>query len=123
MSTTSDWLAGYERAWRTKDAADVRAIFSDDAEYWFHPDDPHPIRGIDAIVTMWETEPEPVDPVYELSVLVEDGAVGIITGRVDYPGRAHYIDLWEVHFAEDGRARRFVEWPLTAKSAEESADE
>ena len=40
MSKTRIWLDGYLAAWSSKDPADVRAIFTDEAEYWFRPDDP-----------------------------------------------------------------------------------
>lgn len=111
MTTTSDWLDGYLRAWRTKDAADVRAIFTDDAEYWFHPYDREPVHGIDAIVEAW-MGPEPTQAVWDLAVLVEGEGIGIIRGTVDYPGHASYVNLWEVHLAADGRASKFVEWYL-----------
>ncbi len=114
MTRTSDWLEGYKKAWRTKDAADVRAIFADDAEYWFRPDDPDPVKGLDAIVKMWGDD-EPTDPVYDLDVLVENDGIGIISGSVDYPGHQRYSNIWEVHFAPDGRARKFVEWFMTPR--------
>lgn len=115
MSRTSEWLEGYLRAWRSKNPDDVRALFTDDAEYLFRPDDPEPVRGIEAIVEMWRTEDEPTEPVIELAPLVEDGRVGIVTGRVDYPGHQLYMNMWEIHFADDGRARRFVEWFMTPR--------
>jgi ketosteroid isomerase-like protein len=115
MSKTRRWLDGYIRAWQSKADEDVRALFTDDAEYWFRPDDPDPARGIDAIVEMW-SEPEPTEAVFELDVLVEDDKVGIITGQVDYPGHQLYHNLWEVHFAPDGRAQRFVEWFMTPRA-------
>ena len=31
MTATSEWLDDYLTAWRTKDADDIRAIFTDDA--------------------------------------------------------------------------------------------
>lgn len=115
MSQTRTWLDGYIRAWRTKDEGDVRALFTDDAEYWFRPDDPEPLRGIDAIVEMWRDEEEPAEPVHALDVLVEDDGIGIVRGEVDYPGHQRYMNMWEIHFAEDGRARRFVEWFMTPR--------
>jgi hypothetical protein len=114
MTRTTDWLDGYEKAWRSKDPADVEAIFTPDAEYWFRPDDPEPALGIAAIVEMWG-EDEPTEPVYELSVLIENDELGIVRGHVDYPGHQKYENLWEVHFAEDGRARKFVEWFMTPR--------
>jgi len=114
MTRASDWLAGYEKAWRSEDPADVRAIFTDDAEYWPRPDAAKPYVGIDAIIAMWP-EDEDAHPEYAFEVLIEDDALGIIRGHVDYPGEHSYVNLWEVHFAEDGRARKFVEWFMTHK--------
>ncbi len=82
--------------------------------YWFRPDDPDPARGIEAIVEMW-AEDEPVDPRFEFNVLIEDDRLGIITGYVDYPGHQRYSNMWEVYFAPDGRAQRFVEWFMTPR--------
>lgn len=120
MTRTREWLDGYKKAWRSKDPADVRAIFTDDAEYWFRPNDPDPVRGIDAIIEMWG-EAEPTDPEYELDVLIENDGLGIISGRVDYPGHESYTNMWEVHFADDDRAKKFVEWFMTPRAAPEGA--
>ncbi len=117
MSQTNKWLDGYLRAWKTNDPADVRAIFTDDAEYWFRPDDPDPVRGIEAIIAMWSDEP--TVPEYGFEVLIENDRLGIIRGHVDYPGHASYSNLWEVHFADDGRAEKFVEWFMTPPHDEE----
>lgn len=92
----------------------MRAIFTDDAEYLFRPDDADPARGIDAIIEMWG-EDEPADPEFALDVLIEGDRLGIIKGHVDYPGHQFYSNLWEVHFAADGRAERFVEWFMTPR--------
>lgn len=114
MTRASDWLDGYIRAWTSKDEADVRAIFADDAEYWFRPDDDDPVVGIDAIVAMWR-DPEPADPIHELRVLIENDSLGIITGTVNYPGHQSYANMWEVWFAPDGRAKKFIEWFMTPR--------
>ena len=116
MSQTQRWLDGYIRAWTSKTPDDLRAIFTDDAEYWFRPDDPDPVRGIDAIIEMWG-DPEPSEPEFTFEVLIENDALGIIKGHVDYPGHQFYSNLWEVHFAPDGRAQRFVEWFMTPRAA------
>ncbi|WP_143340685.1 nuclear transport factor 2 family protein [Demequina sp. NBRC 110057] len=109
MTQTSEWLEAYVRAWETKAEGDIRAIFTDDAEYWFRPNDAEPVRGIDAMIESWR-EPEPTEPVHDLAVLIENDELGIIKGTVSYPGHADYTNLWEVWFASDGRARKFVEW-------------
>ena len=121
MTKTSDWLNGYLRAWTSKDPADVRAIFTDDAQYWFRPDDDEPVVGIDDILAMW-AEPEAPDVVPDLRVLIENDELGIITGTVDYPGHAHYANMWEVWFAPDGRAQKFVEWFMTPRSTGDDED-
>jgi len=115
MTPAQRWLDGYLRAWKSKDPADVRAIFTDDAEYWFRPNDPEPVRGIDAIVAMW-AEPETPDPQPDLRVLIEDERLAIIKGTIVYPGHESYANLWEVSLAPDGRADRFVEWYMTPRS-------
>jgi hypothetical protein len=117
MSRAQEWLDGYIAAWRSKDAADVRAIFTDDAEYWFRPDDPDPVRGIDAIVEMWGDD-EPPNPRYAFEVLIEDDRLGIVKGFVDYPDHQYYSNLWEIWFAPDGRAEKFVEWFMVPRKPE-----
>lgn len=119
MTPAQRWLDGYLRAWESKDPADVRAIFTDDAEYWFRPDDPEPTRGIDAIVAMW-AEPESPDPRPDLRVLIEDERLAIVKGTVVYPGHASYSNLWEVHLAPDGRAHRFIEWYMTPSKPDDA---
>ena len=37
MIDIESWIAGYEKAWATDDAADVAALFTEDAEYFTAP--------------------------------------------------------------------------------------
>lgn len=46
------WLDRYVEAWRTYDAELIGALFTDDAEYRYHPWD-DPLRGRTAIVDDW----------------------------------------------------------------------
>lgn len=46
------WLDAYVRAWETYDAADVEALFTEDAEYRYHPYD-EPESGRAKIVWNW----------------------------------------------------------------------
>ncbi len=87
----------------------MRAIFTDDAEYWFHPGDPEPVRGIDAIVEMWLSEDEPDGCRARPRCARRGRAHRGHPRRGPLPGHQHYFNMWEVHFADDGRARRFVE--------------
>jgi ketosteroid isomerase-like protein len=54
------WLADYVEAWKTYDAERIGALFSDDAEYRYHPYD-EPVRGREAIVEAWLGEGEHAD--------------------------------------------------------------
>jgi hypothetical protein len=117
MTKASDWLDGYITAWKSKDPADVRALFTEDAEYWFRPDDDDPAIGLDAIVEVWG-EPEPSDPVHDLSVLIENDELAIVKGTVEYPGHQKYSNMWEIWFAPDGRALKFVEWFMTPRESD-----
>jgi hypothetical protein len=118
MTKATDWLDGYIKAWESKDEADVRMIFADDAQYWFRPDDDDPVVGIDAIVEMWR-DPEPSEPVHDLAVLIENDDLAIIKGTVAYPGAQSYSNMWEVWFDDDGRAKKFVEWFMTPRAKDE----
>jgi len=37
VAALADWLDRYEQAWRNNDAAQIRALFTDDAVYRWHP--------------------------------------------------------------------------------------
>ena len=65
--------------------------------------------GIDAIVAMWDSD-RGDDPEFDFEVLIEDDRLAIIKGHVNYPEGKHYSNIWEVWFAPDGRAQKFVEW-------------
>jgi len=54
------------------------------------------------------TNPDPGR--FEGAPLVYADGVGIVTGRTDYADGRVYANLWVITFAEDGRARSFVEW-------------
>ena len=51
------WLDGYIDAWMTYDPDRIRALFSEDAEYRYHPWD-EPVRGREAIVADWLDDPD-----------------------------------------------------------------
>jgi hypothetical protein len=76
------------------------------------------VIGVDAIVEMWR-DPEPSDPQHDLRVLIENDELAIITGSVVYPGHQSYSNMWEVWFADDGRAKKFVEWFMTPRSGDD----
>jgi len=121
--TVQAWLDRYLEAWRTYDAASIRELFSEDADYRYHPWD-EPIHGREAIVGAWlapngaassRDEPGTYDGRYEPFAVQGDRAVAV--GRSDYwtdAGRSEvaqvYDNAWLLEFDPSGRCRSFTEF-------------
>ena len=124
------WLDRYIRAWETYNEAEVRALFSEDAEYRYHPWD-EPEKGLDTIVDSWlnpggpasaRDEPGTWKAHYEPWIVEGERAVAI--GETSYYKDAtqqaverHYFNIWQLEFDADGRCRSFVEWFMQRKKA------
>jgi len=132
-----EWVAKYERAWRTAGTDGLAALFTGDAVYLRDPY-AEPIRGLPAIAEFWEAERNGPDEVFTLSseVLADQGDRGVARIEVVYgdpppsertiehsaprsadrPKRgsptSEYRDLWVITFDDAGRARAFEEWPF-----------
>ena len=112
LDHVQSWIAGYRRAWDSNAEGDIRALFTDDAEYRFHPYDETAASGLDAIVSAWlQDRDEPGDTTFEVRSMHVDGDTAFVQAVTDYvtPGDV-YDNLWVIEFAADGRARSFVEW-------------
>lgn len=109
-----DWLRRYRVAWESNDEDDIRGLFTDDAVYNYHPHEPEPVVGIEAIVASWlENRDEPGDTEFEGGVLAVDGDLAILQCVTTYVTEAPpktYDNLWVVRLAGDGRASEFTEW-------------
>ena len=111
----TQWLERYVGAWKSNDRNDIAQLFSDDAEYRYHPYD-EPLRGRDAIVESWLEEPDPLgtyDARYEPIAI--DGDVAVATGTTTYyddQGSVEriYDNCFVMRFERDGRCREFTEW-------------
>jgi ketosteroid isomerase-like protein len=114
-SGVSDWLARYVAAWKSYDPDAVGDLFSEDAEYRYHPYD-EPARGRQAIVESWLEEPDEAgtyDGHYE--AIAVDGDVAVAVGesayrRPDGSVDRVYDNVFVLRFADDGRCREFTEW-------------
>jgi catechol 2,3-dioxygenase-like lactoylglutathione lyase family enzyme len=109
-----EWLAAYERAWRTAGSGTLRELFTDDATYRQSPYE-KPLAGLEAIAEMWEAEREGPDEAFTMKsavVAVEDD-IAVVRVEVEYrhSSPSEYRDLWVIRFAEDGRCTSFEEWP------------
>ena len=117
------WLDAYSRAWETYEPRDIGALFTDDAEYRWHPWDEGDdvARGREQIVRGWlENRDAPGTYRGEYRPLLVNEDVAIAVGTSLYYGSASqetlerkYHNLWVLRFAADGRCCSFTEWYMT----------
>ena len=109
------WLDGYVAAWKSYDPAAIGDLFSEDAEYRYHPLE-EPLQGRGAIVASWLEEPDEADTYdgyYEPALLESDSALATgLSSYFDAAGtmRDEYSNAFLIEFDEHGRCRRFTEW-------------
>lgn len=119
--TVIEWVAGYERAWRTPDgpALDrmLASLFTSEASYATAPFEP-PYRGLAAITGMWQAErkgpDEPFTMAAEIVAVDAERRTGVVRVEVHYgaPTALTYRDLWILRFDDAGRCAHFEEWPF-----------
>jgi hypothetical protein len=111
----ANWIAAYERAWRTPGTDGLAELFASDATYSTAPYR-QPQRGLTAIAELWEKEREGPDEVFTMTseIVAVEGDTGVARIEVLYgdPIRREYRDLWIVRLDEEGRAVAFEEWPF-----------
>lgn len=113
MSEANDltaWMDRYRAAWTSNAEEDIRALFTEDAEYRYEPW-AQPVRGADPIVRSWlEHQDDEGDWTFEWHPVARDGSTAVIEGRTVYLDGRTYRNLWVIELAGDGRASRFTEW-------------
>ena len=121
-ASVQDWLDRYVAAWKSYDPAAIGELFSEDAEYRYHPWD-EPVRGREAIVADWIApggNPGQIDAsgTYDASyeAWAVDGNRAVAVGTSDYftdPSRSNrerrYHNTYLLEFDDDGRVRSFTE--------------
>jgi SnoaL-like domain len=111
----TEWLDGYERAWRTPGTDTLGELFTDDATYCQGPYK-EPKSGLAEIAQMWDGEREGPDEAFAMQseILAVEGETAVARVAVAYgdPVIQEYRDIWVMQFAEDGRCRAFEEWPF-----------
>jgi ketosteroid isomerase-like protein len=114
-ATVRQWVAGYERAWRTTSTDGLAGLFTTDATYLHSPYE-QPVVGLPAIRQMWDDDRDGADEVFTLAtdVLAVEGDTAVVRAEVRYGGpiRQEYRDLWIMRLTDDGRCARFEEWPF-----------
>jgi ketosteroid isomerase-like protein len=111
----TDWVAGYERAWRAPGTGALAEIFTPEATYLQGPY-LEPVVGLAAIARMWEQTRDGPDEIFTMTseVVAVDGDTAVVRAEVRYgdPVEREYRDLWIMRFAPDGRCREYEEWPF-----------
>jgi hypothetical protein len=110
-----DWLDRYVAAWKSYDRAAIADLWSEDAQYRYHPED-EPVVGRDTIVSEWLDNQDPAgrfDAQYE--VLAIDGDNHVARGWSRYFTEQGELEdeFWNIYlcrFDEDGRCSEFTEW-------------
>jgi hypothetical protein len=128
--TVQAWLDAYERAWETYDPEQIGALFSENAEYRWHPAD-EPVVGRDEIVRAW-VAPEGNESsrdaagtyLGEYRPYAVDGHRAVAIGTSTYwtdASRAKldriYYNSWLLEFDDDGRCRSFTEYYMSPRKS------
>ena len=108
------WVRGYEAAWRAPGTDALAGLFTPDAVYLQSPYE-EPVVGLAAIGRMWVDERDGPDEIFTLrhEIVAVEGAAAVVRAEVGYGDPVHqeYRDLWILDLDDDGRCRRFEEWP------------
>ena len=124
------WLDAYVGAWESYEPDAIGELFSEDAEYLWHPWDSGDAvaRGRQAIVRAWlENRDQPGTYTGRYEPMLVHGQTVISVGTSRYytdPTRRHvdreYRNLWILEFDAAGRCRSFTEWFMKAPKPRQS---
>lgn len=106
----TEWIERYRHAWESNEPDDIRALFTEDAQYRTEPY-ADPWTGHAQIVDGWlEAADDPGETEFAWSTLVEADELAVVTAETVYSGGPTYSNMWVIRFAPDGRALAFTEW-------------
>jgi SnoaL-like domain len=118
------WLDRYVAAWLSYDAEDIRALFTEDIAYRYHPYD-DPIVGREAVVASWlgesdsdgaSTRDAPGTYSARYTPVAVDDDVVVATGTSSYsegpdgPIVRTYDNCFVMRFDTGGQCREFTEY-------------
>ena len=99
-----EWIAAYERAWRSPGTAALSDLFTETATYRTAPFEP-PYRGRRAIAEFWEAEREGPDEAFamEAELIAVEGVTGVARIEVAYgvPVERRYRDIWVIRLDDE----------------------
>jgi hypothetical protein len=128
--TVQAWLDAYERAWETYDPEQIAALFSENAEYRWHPAD-DPAVGRDVIVRAWvapegneSSRDEPGTYLGEYRPWAVDGNRAVAIGTSTYWTDASrstvartYFNNWLLEFDDAGKCSSFTEYYMKPRES------
>jgi hypothetical protein len=114
------WLDAYGQAWNSYDPDAIRSLFSEHAEYRFHPWDggKDVLVGREAIVRSWLDDRDKAGTYTGAwRPLIVRGERVVATGTSRYYTDStrkelerEFYNLWILDFDDDGRCSSFTEW-------------
>jgi hypothetical protein len=111
----TQWIEGYERAWRSPGTTALAGLFAPDASYRTAPFE-RPHVGLAGISELWEAERAGPDETFQMTseLVAADRATAVVRVEVFYgaPISRHYRDIWIVRFNDAGLCIAFEEWPF-----------
>lgn len=119
------WVADYERAWRSPGTDRLVELFTPDASYLVSPW-ADLIVGLHRLAPWWEAGRDGPDEPFAMGseVVAVEGDTAVVRVSIDYhqdpPSR--WRDLWVTRFAADGRCAAFEEWPFAPGQPDGQAD-
>jgi ketosteroid isomerase-like protein len=118
------WLDAYSRAWITYDPDEIGALFSEDAEYRWHPWDEGDLvaRGRAQIIGGWLENRDPAGTYrgeYHPFLVKDDMAIAVGMSYYYTDATRQTLDrtfhnLWVLRFTGEGLCRSFTEWYMQA---------
>ena len=134
QETVQHWLDAYERAWETYDPQKIADLWSENAEYRWHPAD-EPVRGRDDIVRAWiapdgneSSRDEPGTYLGEYRPYAIDGNRAVAIGTSTYwkdATRAQldrlYYNNWLLEFDNEGKCSSFTEYWMAPRKGSPGA--
>ncbi len=110
------WLSNYVEVWKSYDPEAIRALFSEDARYYYSAYS-EPLEGREAIIADWLENPDKAGTFEaEYKLMATNGNLAVANGRSTYfeddgkTPRREFDNIFVLEFDDTGRCSLFKEW-------------
>jgi SnoaL-like domain len=123
-TVVNEWLARYERAWRSPGTAALDELFTDAVTYVTSPW-ASPILGLASLRRFWDAARSGPDEGFHMAseIVAVDGPTAVVRVHVDYDDGERWRDLWLLTLDDQGRCEHFAEWPFAPDQDDGHRDE